>query len=338
MPLTLAQYAMEEKQPLRKGIMLGIAQEGLVTDILPWRNLPSLSETGVRYDSVNTPNYIPLGGAITESSVQGKQIQFSTYRMAKHLDIPVPLEDQTGDLITRPSVQQTKLMLRGAAYLANTTFINGDQAVTPDAFDGTRVLVSNMDARQVVAPSAQVDFSAGYTSAKTFTLVNLMNTLFKRVDGHKPDAVFCNTDFLSQFESCIMQEKLLGLTYNWKEAALDINDPRVSQNTASRKPAFFWRDVPMYDLGYQADQNTYVIGDNYTHATGSGETEVFAVKINDENLEGLQSDPLNVREIGLLQTGDTYRWRLTWTHGLAAWGPRSIGLLTGIKLNGAVPV
>lgn len=338
MPLSLAQYAMEEKQPLRKGIMLGIAQEGIVTDILPWRNLNAMSETGVRYDQVSLPAYIPLGGSIEEGSVQGKQIQYSTYRMAKHLDVPVPLEDQSGDLITRPSVQQIKLLMRGAAYLANTQFVNGDQAVTPDGFDGVRVLVSNMDSRQVVAPSAQIDFSAGYTTAKTYGLVNLLNTLADTVDGHKPDAYFANTWFIRQFESCIMQEKLLGLDYNWKESALDIDDPRVTQNTASRKPAYMWRDTPVYDLGYEADQETYTIGNSYTHATGSGETEVYAVKINEDNLEGIQSDPLNVREIGLLQTSDTYRWRLTWTHGLAAWGPRSIALMTGIKLNGAVPV
>lgn len=333
MPLTLAQYAMEEKQPLRKGIMLGIAQEGIITDLLPWRNLDAMSETGVRYDTVPSPTYIPLGGAIPEQSQQGKQIQFSTYRMAQHLDVPVPLEDQSGDLIVRPSVQQTKLMLRGAAYVANNQFINGDQAVTPDGFDGVRVLVSNMDARQIVAPAAQLNFTSSYTSANAQALFNLMDRLAWAVDGHQPDAYFANSQFIFQFQSCIRQEKLLGLDYNWQDAALNIDDPRVSQNTASRRPAYMWRGKPVYDLGYQADQNTQVIGNSYTHTTGSNETEIYAVKINDQNLEGLQADPLNVREIGLLQGSDTYRWRLTWTHGLGAWGPRAIAMAIGVAVS-----
>lgn len=333
MPFTLAQYAMTEKNPLRKGALLVIAQEGVVTDLIPWRGIDTLSETGVWFPEVPSPAYIPIGGTINEQTVQGRQVQFSTYEMAMHMDIPVQLEDRNADQVVRASVQQTKLALRGAAYVVNNRFINGDQAVTADGFNGIRTLVSNMDARQIVAPTAQLNFTSSYTSANAQALFNLMDRLAWSVDGHKPDAYFANSQFIFQFQSCIRQEKLLGLDYNWQDAGLNIDDPRTSQNTASRRPAYMWRGVPMYDLGYEADQSSQVIGNSYTHTTGSDETEIYAVKIDPSNIEGLQSSPLNVREWGLLPDSETYRYRLTWTHGLASWGPRAISMAIGVAVS-----
>ncbi len=58
---------------------------------------------------------------------------------------------------------------------------------------------------------------------------------------------------------------------------------------------------------------------------------MFFIKEGPEDLEGIQNDALNVRPIGLLEAKDNYRFRLTWSLGLALWGPRSITKIQGIR-------
>lgn len=339
MTYTLAQYAKLEKQPLRKGILIGLAQEGVIADLMTWRNIASLNEAGVRFDTVPSPDFIPLDGTISESTVDGHQISHSVYRLAMHMDIPVPLEDNTADTVAKPSAQQTKLAIKGAAYVINDRFINGDQGSSPDGFNGINQIVGNLASAQTVdylvgATKTEIDlFSVPYTSAAGQALVNVVNKAMWQTEGHLPTAAFANSDFLLKFEEVLRRENMFGLAYNWAEAGLKVDDPRRSLNTASTKPAFMYRGVPFFDLGLKADQSTKVILNNYTEggSTATG-TRVFFVKQSAEDLEGIQNDPLQVRPIGLLQTKDNYRFRLTWTLGLANWGPRSITKLEGIRV------
>lgn len=331
MTYTLSQYAKLEKNPLSKGLMLGLIQESVVGDILTWRNINGMSESGVRYDSVPTPAYIPLDGTISEATVDGHQINHSVYRMAHHIDIPVPLEDLTRDLLAKPSTQQIKLALRGAAYVLNDKFINGDQGTDPNGFDGINKFVGNLASRQTVN-STEIDLTASYTSATSQTLLNAVHQAMYVVDGHKPDAAFANETFLLKFEEVLRREQLLGNDFNWTTRSLMTSNQRTTDRTASSEPAMMYRGVPFYDVGTKGDQTTKIIGDTYTEggSTAHG-TRVFFVKFGEDNLEGLQADPLQVRPIGLLESKDNYRWRLTWTHGLALWGPRSISKLQGIR-------
>lgn len=339
MAYTLAQYAKLEKNPLRKGVLIGLAKEGVIADLMSWRNISGLNEAGVRFDAVPTPAFIPLSGTIAEATVDGHQITHSVYRLAHHMDIPVPLEDSTADLIVpKPSAQQIKLALEGAAYVINDRFINGDQGSSPDGFNGINQLVSNMATTQttdylVGSTKTEIDLTLPYTSAAGQALITLVTKSMHAVAGHKPTAAFANSDFLLKFEEVIRRENQHGLAYDWVKAPLEVDDPRMSMSTASTKPMFKYRDVPFYDLGTLGDQTTKVILNTYTEggSTGTG-TRVFFVKQADDELEGIQNDPLRVRPIGLLEGSDTYRFRLTWTLGLALWKPRGIVKMEGVRV------
>lgn len=333
---TLAQQAKLEKEPLAKGIMFGLAMEGLIPDIMTWRTMNALSESGVRYDEVPEPDYIAIGGTINEKTVDGHQISHSVYQMAMHIDIPCPLEDLTDDMLSKPSQQQVKLALKGAAYKANNQFINGDQGTDVNGFNGIRHLVANLGTAQTVAPGSQLDLTAStYSSDTSQDAIDLINLGYHRVSGHKPSAVFCNAETLLKFESILRREKLLGDNHDWRASALEVDDPRLSLNSPSTNPAFVYRGVPWYDLGTKADQSTEIIGNSYTHSTGSNETEIFMVKFGDDELEGLQAQPLKVKNVtgsGTLEDKEVYRYRLLWTHGLGLWGPRSIVQVNGLKV------
>lgn len=329
--VTLAQWAQLEKQPLKKGIMLGLAMEGVVLDLLSWRSIGGLSETGVRYDEVTEPDWIPLGGAISSKTANGKPISFSVHQLAMHIDVPRLLEKKDADVLERQSVRQTKLALKGAAYKVNDAFINGDHSGDPNQFEGLNKLAAQLDSAQTIG-ATEIDLTGSYTDALAESLFYTLDQAIYQTEGHGPTAAFANDTFLLKMESIGRQYKLRGDNFNWESATFDVGDVRNKLTTKASRPAFKYRGVPFFDIGKKADQTTRIIGNTYTEggSTAHG-TRVFFVKYGEEDLEGLQAEPIDTTEIGMLEDTDVTRTRVTGTLGLACWGPRSITKVQGIR-------
>ncbi|MGE3463899.1 MAG: hypothetical protein AB7I04_18475 [Pseudomonadales bacterium] len=329
--LTLAQYAQTEKQMLRKGIYLGLSREGIIADILKWRSLGgALSETGMRMDEVIQPDWVALGGAIASKTANLKPIEYGTYQMAVHLDIPEPLHTHNADKLQRDQMTQSKAALKGAAYELNDTFINGDQAADPNQFDGLNKIVTSLGSGQTVGTS-DIDISDGGDQSERWAVIDRMLDAHRLVSGKKPDYAFCNDTFSSKFRGILMREGLLGDNHNWLTDTFNPGDPRKGAATPATRPEFVFDGVPYWDLGVKTDQSTRIIGNTYADAGGSA-TRIFLVKEGPDELEGIQADTLGIKEIGILEDTDVRRWRLTWMPGLACWGAQSIVKVAGIKV------
>lgn len=333
--VTLAQAAQLEKQPLKKGIISGLIQESVIADIMTWRTINGLSETGVRYDEVITPDWIALGGAIASKTANGKPLNFSIYEMALHIDVPTMLEQQSGDMLERQRVRQTMLAIRGAAYTMNAVFINGDQAVDANQPEGINKMVANMGSSQTIG-STEIDISSTGTSTSNMLAVERLMDATDFIEGHGGGgrvAGFVNGAFSRQFRKIILREQLLGNDHNWISDTFSVNDPRVSQRTKSTRPSFIFNNIPFYNIGVNADQTTEILGNTYTEGgSTAAATRVFIVRFGDEDVEGIQGGPVDVKNIGELQATNMTRKRMTWRPGLAVWGPRSIVKVQGIKV------
>lgn len=334
--VTLAQAAQLEKQTLKKGIMMGLTMESVISDIMTWRSIGGLSEAGVRYDEVITPDWIALGGAISSKSANGKPLSYSIYEMALHIDVPMMLENQTSDMLERQSVRQTSLAIKGAAYTLNDTFVNGDQGVDGNQFEGINKLVAGMGTDQTLG-STEIDISSTATSTTNMNAVERLMDATDYIEGHGGGSMiagFCNSAFSRQFRKIILREQLLGQNHNWIADTFKVNDPRVTQRTAATKPSFVFNDIPFYNIGRKADQSTEIITSAYAEGGSSAATRVFLVRFGDEDVEGIQGGAMDVRAIGngTLEDTNMTRKRLTWRPGLACWGPRSIVKVQGIKV------
>ena len=337
--LTLAQHGQNEKQPLRKGMLLGLAHESLAADIMSYRGITNLQETGIRYDEVISPDWIPIDGSISSKTANGKPLAFGVNKMAVHIDIPVELEDASSDKLERDSATQSRLALKGASYVLNDTFINGDQGTDADQAEGLNKLVASLGSAQTVG-AAEIDVSPDATYSDA-----LAESLFKRIDdgiyavsGHDPSWGIADASLLKVMESYARQYKMRGNDFDWTTAPYVIDDPRMTLRTASAKPAFMYRKIPFYDLGVKADQSTRVIGSTYTEggATATA-TRLFFAKEGPEDFEGLEFKPLDIRPIHAeghtLEDKDVYRWRLGWILGYAAWSPDCIVKVQGITVT-----
>lgn len=329
--LSLAEWAISRKEPLSKGVMLGIAQEGLVADILNFRSTNALAETGVRYDEVIEPDFIGLDGTISSKTAKGKQLSFGVSELAVHIDIPVALE-RAGNVVEKPSTRQTMLAIKGAAYKVNDTFVNGDIGSDPYAFDGLNKAVGNLGSAQSVG-STEIDVADNGTSAERQSVFDRLDEGFHAIEGHKPSFGLCNSTFGLKFRTFLRMEGLLGNDNDWSIEDYGFGNARMTNRTASTKPMFAYNQVPFYDIGVKADQTTKVIGDTYTEGGSTASaTRVFLVKAGEDDVEGIQFSAPDMREIGMLEAKNVLRHRFTWRLGMALWGPRSIVKVQGISV------
>lgn len=330
MVFTLAQHAQAQREPLKKGVYLGIVRESVMADILPFRSVSSLSETGVRYDEVIEPDYIPISGDIAEKTVSAKQLSWGVYEMAVHIDIPIPLEKE-GGLVEKPSTRQTKMAILGSAYKFNDTFVNGDQASDPNAFDGIEKLVGNLDSDQTIG-SSEIDITGAVASADAHALIDRVDEGIDAIEGHKPTFALCSRKFGLRFRSVLRQEGLLGDHYDWVRNGFPFGDIRQKLSTKSTDPMFLYAGIPFYDAGPKSDQVSSVIADDNAEGGSTGATRVYMVKLGPDDIEGLQYSPPNMRRIGVLEDKEVERHRFIWDHGLAMWGHRSLVKVQGIKV------
>lgn len=330
MPFTLAEHALAQREPLKKGVYLGIVRESVIADILPFRSVSTLSETGTRYDTVISPSFIPISGTIPERTAGGKQISWGVYELAVHIDIPIPLEKE-GGLLEKPSTRQQKLAMLGAAYVFQQQFVNGDQGSDPNGFDGINKIVGNLAGAQSVG-ATELDIRGAPSAADAHAMIDRLDLAIDQVDGHKPDFALCNREFGQRFRSVMRQQDWKGIDEDWIKGGFPFGDIREKLATASSKPMFLYQGIPFYDAGVQADMSTRVIGNTYSEGGSSNGTRVFFIKLSPENLEGLQYSPPRMRRIGTLEDREVDRHRFIWDVGIAVWGHRSISKAQGIRV------
>lgn len=335
--VTLAQAAQLETQPLRKGVLLGLAREGLAADIINFRDLGGrLSESGVRYDEVITPDWIAIGGSISSKAANAKPLSFSVYQMALHIDVPKQIDEASADAVARQFAQQVDLATKGAAYVMNDTLANGDQSSDINQPNGLRRLVQDLDSSQRIG-ATEIDLTASYTDALAESLWARLDQAIYAVDGHKPDFALTNSSFLLKMESFSRQNKMRGNDFDWMSRPASIGDVRMSLNTAASRPAFTYKGIPFYDLGKKADQTTNIILDTYTEGGSSAHaTRIFFVKQSPQHFEGLQFKPLTITNVGGAEDGTledtmTRRKRIEWAVGYALWNPYALSLVQGVR-------
>lgn len=331
MPFTLADHAAAQTEKLKKGVYLGIIQEGVIPDILSFSSTSGLSKTGVRYDGVNEPDFIPINGTIAEKSQRGKNLSFGVYELALHLDIPEPLERDDG-VIEKPSTRQAMLALRGAAYKVNDQFVNGDQAVDPNGFEGIVKILGNLAAAQTVG-ATEIDISGAPTDAVIQSFIDRIDEAIDAIDGHKPTFALCNRQFGLRARSMFRRADLLGNDEDWIRDGFPFGDQRKTLQTKSTDPMFIYQKIPFYDLGVRADQTTQIITNAYAEGGSATATRLFFVKAGEDNVEGLQRTPPSITDVGMLHDKNVRRRRFLWDLGLGVWGSRSLSLAAGIKVT-----
>jgi hypothetical protein len=210
------------------------------------------------------------------------------------------------------------------AYEFNNQFINGDPA--SKQFKGLKLRVTDMYnagyTTQYIDCGSAAAAGRGvlYDSTERQYFLDRVNQICHAIKRgqEKPSALFMNDKMLQCFESAFRREGLLATNR-------DMFDREITT----------FRGIPLIDIGLCSDQSTEIITNAETLSGGTDETSIYAAWFaENEGLWGIQQKPLEIRDLGELQTAPKYRDRADWVHGLAHSDPRCIARGYGFVADG----
>ena len=320
MAWTLAEFSKIETDPLRKGVMDTLLMESDIMQMIPWETINALSTRVIRYQDLPSFGYRKVNAAFTESTghVEGKTETISLGGLDIDTDKAIARAKNT---IADARGLQQMMAMKSAAYQFNFKFIAGNPTSDPEEFKGIRLRVDDIFAEGFTEQKfACNDTDTGIlnSQADRFNFLQDLDKLIYAVQGHSPDVLLMNKKMLLALRSVLLREKL-----------------------HSYHQDMFGRNVDMYgntrlvDIGVRADQTTEIILNTETAAGvpsgGSENTSIYAAKFGEgDMLWGIQQYPMEVEDLGELQTKPVFRTRVDWPHGLADVSPRCLARMYGI--------
>ena len=318
---TLAELSKIETDPLRKSIVDTLLMESNLMELCPWETVGQLSIGVVRIQDLPSIGFRRLNAAYDSTDIghfEQKVEQISLF--GRDIDTDEALARAKNTIADARAIQQ-QLVMKSMAYAFNDKFINGIiNADYPLEFKGLRARIDDINTEGYTGQ--KVDASCGgigilSSTAASQKFLDKLDALLYAIDGHKPEYLLMNQKCLLAVRSLLRRERLLDNTRDMFDRVIDV-----------------YQGTRLIDIGVKADQKTEVITNTETSAglDGSSEhTSIYAVKFGvGEMTWGLQEFPLEVKDMGELETKPSFRTRVTWNLGLATVNPRSLGRLYGV--------
>ena len=320
MSLTLAELSKIETDVLRKSVLDTLLMESNVLELCPWETIGQLSTAVVSIQDLPSVGFRRINAGYTESTGHLKQKVEHIYLLGGDIDTDKAIARAKNTVADARALMQ-QLMLKAMAYQFNDSFINGNPEVTPDSFKGLFERVDDIYAEGYTTQKVACGTTSGdgmlLSSGETHKFLDSLNELMYSIKGHNPEYLFMNRKMLLALRSALRREKLLDTTKDMFDRIVDV-----------------YMGARLIDIGVKADQTTDIITstENANGTLGSSEcTSIYAVKFGiGEMTWGIQQYPLEVEDLGQLESKPVYRTRVDWPVGLATVDPRSIGRMYGI--------
>lgn len=320
MAWTLAEFSKIETDTLRKSVLDTMLMEANLLELIPWETIGQLATTVVRYQDLPSWGYRKVNEALAESTGHFEQKVETIALGGLDIDTDIAIARAKNSIADARAIQQT-LAMKSAAYQINWKFIAGNPTTDPEEFKGIRLRIDDIyNEGYTDQKFACNSTSVGILNSQTtrFNFIQDLDKLIYAVAAHSPDALLMNKKCLLALRSALLRERLLDYTQDMFGRKIDT-----------------YGGLRLIDIGIRADQSTEIILNSETAAGaasgGSECTSIYAVKFGvGEQLWGLQEYPLEVRDLGELQTEPVYRTRVDWPHGLADVNPRCMARMYGI--------
>lgn len=320
MAWTLAEMSKIETDPLRKSVLDMLLMEASLLEIVPQETIGRLSQTIVRYKDLPSFGYRKVNEAYAESTGHFEQKVESVSLGGLDIDTDIVIARNANTIEDARTIQQ-RMALKSAAYQYNWKFIAGSPIADPEEFKGIEERIDDINTEGFTDQFfACNDTATGILNSQTtrFNFIQDLDKLIYAIKGHNPDVLLMNKRMLLAIRSCLLREKLL--TYGQDMFGRQIDT---------------YGQVRLMDIGVRADQTTEIIlNDESTAgalAAAGACSSIYACKFGiGDAIWGIQMYPLEVRDLGELQTKPVYRTRVDWPHGLADVDPRCLARMYGV--------
>jgi hypothetical protein len=212
---------------------------------------------------------------------------------------------------------------KALAFQFNDTFINGDQGVDPDAFEGLKKRVSNMPSRMSISLAQSTDSLKVLASSTTeHQFIDALHQANKYVDG--ATHILCN------------ETTWLGLG----QVARRLNlYQQITDAYGKTWNALGPYNIPFMDVGLKGDKTTEIITNTEDPGDGGNDaTSIYVVRMDTgDGLSGisLAGSEMNVYDPltgGEMEAGPQYLRRIDWGVGLWNLSNYCICRISGFKM------
>lgn len=318
MSYTLADYARLADSDLKRGVVDIFRRESFAMDVLDWEDSDTLSIQAIRTKDLPTVGFRRINEPFSPSKGTVEPIQERVFDMGAKVDVDKLLVKAKS--IVDQRALQTDMFTTALAYNFNDYFINGQPTVDEDGFTGLWYRIKNYVTAQVIAAGGLDVSPDSATLAASFqTLLDHLQSLIHKLDGHKADALFMNSTMYLRLMSALRQLNMYAST----------------KDTYNRTIVTYGEGGPkIYDIGPKADQETEIITDTEHDTTGAltggNSTSIYALRTGEKYLMGFQLYGIDVNDVGLLESGEAYRTVIDWPVGLYHVHPRAFARLHGV--------
>ena len=322
MAWTLADLAKIETDPNRGRVMDTLLWEVPMMEKIPWETTGQLSKRMVRIQDLPSVGTRKINAAFTESTGTLLQEVENISIFGAYCDVDEVIA-RVSNTIEDARLISERMHTKAMGYKFNDKFINGDPAVREEEFKGLKERINylrSVDGGSFTGQYIDNAGTSGYgilqATAERHNFIDHLHKLCHAVRGHKPDMLLMNSDCIMALGSALRRESLYQTTKDMFDRVVDM-----------------FMGVPLIDMGTTADQTTQIITSTETleAAGGAESTSIYAVKFGEgEFLWGIQTFPLEVKDLGLQQTTPKYRTQIQWPLGLAMIDPYSIARHYGI--------
>lgn len=293
MALTLAEAAKLATDMLLRGVIETIIEESPVLQLLPFLTVEGNSFKYTQENTLGGAQFYPVNATWSEATATFTQKTANLAILGGDADVDNFIQRTRSNVNDQRAIQ-TALKAKDVARKFEQTFITGDTAVDPNAFDGLRKLT----------PTGQT-ISAG-ANGGPLTLA-LLDQLIDTVKGGKPHAL-------------LMSKR----TRRKLKALLQASAHYVETGTQFGRQVMFYDGIPVLVSDF--------IPDDETLGSGSQLSSVYAVQFSEgDGLVGLQNGGIEVIDVGQLESKDATRVRVRWYVSIALLRDSAIARLQGIS-------
>jgi len=324
--ITIGQLMQLEKDVSKKYIGMQLIRQAKLLDILPFENVSGLNVQAYWLEKLPTGGaFRKLNGAyVSKEDAQWGDGTESVFGFGGDITFDKVLND-IKNVVGDPVKMQVDARLQSMAITWNNQFINGDVAVAPDGFNGLKVRVANMDARQTIwaaaSGAAPADPTASAAAARKY--FNQFNAAIQRCNAGDCDAIIMNENMQTGFSIALSYIQGAG------------NYLAVTKDQFGRQDLSY-KGIPFIDPGYLQNQTTEVITETEIAGDGGADsTSIYFVSFNTDNgVYGIQLnqfkayDPLNGGE---MESKPSKMMRVDWWNGIASFGRRGIVRMRNIE-------
>jgi len=299
MALTLIEVAKTEQNQLRRGVIEKFAYESVILERLPF---VTIQGNAYKYNVEDTLPGIAFRG-VNEAFDESTGVINPRTETLKIIggDADSDLFHKRTQTTQNRRAMDTRMKIKAASLYFNKIFIDGNNSSDPKEPDGLN--------RRLTGGQVQYAGDNGAALSKNF-----VHMIIDSVDG-RPNGILMGKKMHRQFQNLFEGSTIMS----------------IQEDAFGRKVKYF-DDIPILILDKDHLGNTILDFDE-TRGNSDVTASFYVVKWGEEYVCGIQSGPLDARDLGEVDDKPVERTRIEWDIGFIVMAPRAAARGAGITAS-----